>query len=153
MGMHCCECGCKYWEFDRCIDCGTAFHADNLASDDWANEAPEPEPVRDTKADVNAFAERVQGIVNTYWSRNGYDAHGRTPDAVSVMFGRKYARLVLSSTNGGTSRSVHCFVDMTNGDVLKSASWKAPAKHARGNIYNSDQGMGCVNQYGAAYLR
>lgn len=18
-----CECGCKYWEYDRCIDCGT----------------------------------------------------------------------------------------------------------------------------------
>ncbi len=29
------------------------------------------------------------------------------------------------------SRSVYCFVDLENGDVLKSASWKAPAKYNR----------------------
>ena len=37
-GFDRCECGCKYWEADHCVDCGNAFHADNLASDDWAEE-------------------------------------------------------------------------------------------------------------------
>lgn len=53
----------------------------------------------------------------------------------------------------GASSSVHCFVDTTNGDVLKAASYKAPAKHARGNIYAADNGLGCMGPYGAAYLR
>jgi hypothetical protein len=26
------------------------------------------------------------------------------------------------------------FIDLTNGDILKADGWKAPAKHARGNI-------------------
>ena len=28
-----CECGCKYWEGDRCIDCGTVH--DSARHDDW----------------------------------------------------------------------------------------------------------------------
>ena len=59
--------------------------------------------------------------------------------------GRRYIKVVRGS-------SVHCFVDTTNGDVLKAASWKAPAKHARGNIWNDDNGLGAVGVYGAHYL-
>ena len=62
----------------------------------------------------------------------------------TIARGRKYAKIV----NGG---SVYCFVDRTNGDILKAASWKAPAKHARGNIYDADPLKG-VGPYGAAYL-
>lgn len=32
-----CYCGCKYWESDRCIDCGTAI-ADCLADPEWVRE-------------------------------------------------------------------------------------------------------------------
>ena len=49
--------------------------------------------------------------------------------------------------------SAHCFVDRTNGDVLKAASWRAPAKHARGNIFAHDNGLDRVGPYGAAYLK
>jgi hypothetical protein len=47
---------------------------------------------------------------------------------------------------------VHSFVDKSNGDVLKAASWKAPAKHARGNIYAADFGKSAISAYGANYL-
>ena len=33
-------------------------------------------------------------------------------------------------------RSAFAFVDKKTGDVLKPASWSAPAKHARGNIFD-----------------
>ena len=46
--------------------------------------------------------------------------------------------------------SVFCFVDLANGNILKAASWKVPAKGARGNIAN---GASQVGFYGAAYLR
>lgn len=58
--------------------------------------------------------------------------------------GKKYIRIVKEG-------SVYCFIDKSNGDVLKAVSWKAPAKHARGNIYKI--GNEGVDQYGAHYLR
>ena len=66
--------------------------------------------------------------------------------------GKRYWRLVRTTDGGGHSQSVFCFLDTTNGDVLKAASWKAPAKHARGNIFNGDYGMGGVGAYGGRYL-
>ena len=40
---------------------------------------------------------------------------------------RKYAKIVLHTPQG--QRSAHAFVDLSTGDVYKSASWKAPAKN------------------------
>ena len=68
------------------------------------------------------------------------------------MAGRKYVRVVETSPHG-TGRCVYCFVDTTNGDVLKSASWKGPAKGARGNIYSKHHGLEGVTAYGGCYNR
>lgn len=38
------------------------------------------------------------------------------------------------------------------GDIFKSASYKTPAKHARGNIFDDAKGMEHVTSYGPAYL-
>ncbi|WP_316200985.1 MULTISPECIES: hypothetical protein [unclassified Bradyrhizobium] len=48
---------------------------------------------------------------------------------------------------------VFCFVDKATGDVLKPASYDKPAKHARGNIFDAQNGLGKITQYGPAYLR
>lgn len=53
-------------------------------------------------------------------------------ETVGVMPGKKYARLVTQLN--GANRSAMGFIDLTNGDILKADGWKAPAKHARGNI-------------------
>ena len=45
--------------------------------------------------------------------------------------GKKYHKIVM---NAAGSRSVHAFVDKKTGSVLKSASWKAPAKGERYNL-------------------
>ena len=58
-----------------------------------------------------------------------------------------------SDTGHYSGGSAYCFVDRTNGDVLKAASWKAPAKHARGNIFDDSNGLKFMSAYGAAYLR
>lgn len=49
-------------------------------------------------------------------------------EAVRSVGGRKYEKL----TNG---RAVVAFIEKKTGDIFKPASWSAPAKHARGNIY------------------
>ena len=39
---------------------------------------------------------------------------------------------------------VHSFVEVATGNVLKAAGWKAPAKHARGNIWDDDGGASAL---------
>jgi hypothetical protein len=56
--------------------------------------------------------------------------------------GRKYHKIVMVIDNGAgrsPSRSCHAFVDKKTGSVLKSASWKSPAKGERYNLLNIEQ--------------
>lgn len=56
--------------------------------------------------------------------------------------GRTYVRIVMLEGDNQHG-SAFCFIDKENGDVLKAASWKAPAKNfARGNIYDENNGLG-----------
>jgi hypothetical protein len=60
--------------------------------------------------------------------------------------------------------SCMCFVAMQDnetkalgavraGDVLKPASWKAPTRHARGNIFDTSNGLASMNHNGPNYLK
>ena len=91
-----------------------------------------------------AYVVAITAAMDAYWERNGF-SHSK-PE-IKVMVGRRYVRVVKIDNQ----RSVHSFVDITNGDILMAASWKAPAKHARGNVYELDSSS--FNQFGAAYLR
>lgn len=64
--------------------------------------------------------------------------------------GRRYIRVVRRDRS---QRSAHAFIDIANGDVLKPASWKTPAKHARGNIFDDANGLRYMTDLGPAYLR
>jgi hypothetical protein len=69
--------------------------------------------------------------------------------------GRRYIRIdrIDLDHNRTSSRSVHVFIDKKTGDILKAAGYKAPAKHARGNIFDASNGMSEMTPYGANYLR
>lgn len=68
-----------------------------------------------------------------------------------VEYGRKFAKIVMIHFG---QCSVHTFIDLSNGDILKAGTWKAPApKGVRGNIFAADLGRSAVNEYGANYLR
>jgi len=82
-----------------------------------------------------------------------------------IKKGRRYDKIVCEDYNrpGGEkscNSRVWAFIDKTNGNILKPATWKAPAKHARGNIYESpsrdgrkhDDSMQFVGAYGPAYM-
>lgn len=64
----------------------------------------------------------------------------------SYKIGRRYVKVI-------SGHSVHSFVDMNNGDVLKPASYSAPAKHARGNINDDMNGLAGMTPYGPYYLK
>ncbi len=95
-----------------------------------------------TDQEVKAFVAGCQKIINEYVP-NKYVPKKRV---LSFTKGRRYAKVVEEG------RGVFAFVDLETGDVLKAASWKAPAKHARGNLKDKNQGLAHITQYGPAYL-
>jgi len=98
---------------------------------------------------LNLYVEMIQGKMNAYYKAMNF-THS-SPDDITVDFGKKYARVVHEN---GVQRSVHTFVNMINGDILKSGGWKAPAPNGvRGNIFANDFGASVVNEYGASYLK
>jgi hypothetical protein len=94
---------------------------------------------------LEKFVTRCQALVDA--------SYGAGKQILTIDPGaKKYARIV--TKRAGESRgSVYCFVDLASGDVLKAASFKAPAKGARGNILAEDGGMSRMTAYGAGYNR
>lgn len=69
---------------------------------------------------------------------------------ISAKLGSKFIKLI--QTSGG-NRSCYAFLDK-QGNIYKSASWAAPAKHIRGSVFDADYGWGtALNHYGAMYLK
>jgi hypothetical protein len=54
-----------------------------------------------------------------------------TPINFTVQYARRYAKVV-QAYEGSESLSVHAFIDLLNGDVIKPAGWKAPQKEGVG---------------------
>lgn len=60
-----------------------------------------------------------------------------------ITVGTKWAKIARHTMpNGG--ESVEAFVCRETGNIHKPASWKVPAKHARGNIYAEDGGASAI---------
>ena len=93
----------------------------------------------------------VQEKNDAYFKKAGFTFSD--PPHVSADIGRKYARVVKNDQLNG-SRSVHTFVNLENGDILKSGGWSAPQKNGvRGNIFADDLGANRVNEHGANYIK
>ena len=100
---------------------------------------------------LEKYMDMVQWKNDQYFERNEFKFSD--PPKVTADIGRRYARVVkVDQLNG--SRSVHTFVDLDNGNILKSGGWSAPAPNGvRGNIFDTDVGESVVNEMGANYLR
>ena len=69
------------------------------------------------------------------WGNNG-----KTLD-LSLKPGRKFIKVVEGTRVWGFIAKVdgvHKGVPMKKGDILKAATWRAPAKHSRGSIFDSE---------------
>ena len=74
---------------------------------------------QDVEERVYKLAEIVKNDYIQRWNNREYN--------VTVKKGRKYYKVI-------TDNSVHCFVDVKNGNVFKPESWNKPAKHVRYNL-------------------
>lgn len=70
--------------------------------------------------------------------------------SIDEKVGNKYIRIW---SGRGSHRSAYCFLDY-QGNIYKPATWKAPAKHTRGSIFEDKCSWGKgLGPYGASYLR
>lgn len=111
------------------------------------------QPTTEVRAAIALFIERVQAM---------YDAHYDNPvlpsPQLGIDYGLKVAKVTkadrrinretgsveLAEYNGRVSKSVYCFIDLSNGDLLKAEGWKKPAKGKRGSILNDNSDVGTV---------
>jgi hypothetical protein len=71
---------------------------------------------------------------------------------LEVVDGKRYVKLIVKSAHGGDS-SAWAFIDKLDGSVLKPATFSAPAKVARGNIFDDKNGLARITEYGPGYNR
>lgn len=71
---------------------------------------------------VEWYCRAIQEATEKHYTARGWD----TRVLIYPEYGRRFTRIVYEDKHG--SRHVHAFVDMTNGDVIKSAGWKAPQR-------------------------
>ncbi len=134
---------------------------------DWVEEMGEDATALRLKADLlPTIADRVAALViradeisAEYHTRMGFTSF-RPDRHEAKAISEKWYKV---DSIGVGSRSVYCFVarqDFENkelgkviaGGIYMAASYKKPAKHVRGSVFQEDFG-GCLNQHGVNYLR
>lgn len=91
----------------------------------------------------------AQDLINKNYATN---FNNLTPSMLEMSDGRRYIRVDVINDGGRGQRSVFAFIDKNTGDILKPAGYKAPAKHARGNLFDTEGGLGKLTPYGPAYI-
>lgn len=103
--------------------------------------------------------EEIQAAAQTLFDKLSAEAEARFPGSVTrdvyeLTKGRKYHRMVRrdqwKDDGNITGGSAAGFID-NEGNVYKAASWAAPAKHVRGNIFSDN--LGTDGRGFIAYLR
>lgn len=104
----------------------------------------------EAKALVHKYTELLcEALIENFKSRNNGKTDGYK---FYIESGNKYHKVVMET--GGGNRSVHCFINKTTGDVLKSASWKSPAKGVRYNLLDEYSREACYDDcdWSGSYL-
>lgn len=108
---------------------------------------------------IDRFVEAADRLSAEYWQKMGY-IHSPAPTHQAETLSDKWVRVTVQN---GTQRSVYAFICLKDystktlgqlkaGDIHKAASWKIPAKHARGNIMD-DKFVNCLTPQGVIYLK
>lgn len=88
-------------------------------------------PTRVSEDEVRELVAQIQAATTAYYEEN-YPT--LTVPEIIYTVGPRYARIMRRDHPTHKGGSAHTFVDMTTGDILKPASFKAPARGSRGNI-------------------
>ena len=114
---------------------------------------------------INEFVKVADQISVEYWERMEY-TFAKPPQHQANYISHKWVRVVtLDVPNEGEPRvsSVYAFIALIDGntkalgsfkagDIFKPAGWKAPAKHARGSVFDADF-QKALTPNGVVYLK
>ena len=149
------------WCLDnKLVLCEEKMHWVDSSNNKYFVEHSEETPTTISYAeDSKKFIEHLTSFCNGVFAKcnKNVETMGYTHfkiDSVDWDEGSRYFKImVVEEGQGRISRRIHCFVDKDNGGILKAATYKAPAKGYRGNIFDSSNGLDGVNYYGANYRR
>src|SRR6516225_6518980 len=118
----------------------------------------------DIKERIAALCDRADQLSATYFERNGF-TYAKPDKHRAEYISDKWCRvMVLEERNGTyTPTSVYCFFCLQKGqtkalgvlkggEIKRPATAKAPAKHARGSVFQEDFGN-CLTPNGIVYLK
>lgn len=101
------------------------------------------------KAAAQTFVATWDEHFQTYLA--SFKFHQQAEHIVLTTQGKKFWRIV--ETRDGRAASAAGFIDTSNGDVLFCAGWAGPAKHARGNVLDADNGLSALELVGRPHVR
>lgn len=108
--------------------------------------------------------ERIEAYINhlkeMFVRIHKEEGHHGEPPSVKASYSERWCKITRTSLG---SESVYAFVSLIDvetkslgsvkaGDIHKPASWKAPSKHSRGNIFDENFGN-CSDYFSIRYLR
>ncbi len=110
---------------------------------------------------ILAFIDAANAAYARYWSDNKI-TYAQCPKIVATDR-QKFIYLQVHEERGGvyTPGTVYAFIvkeahttrtlgELKEGDILKAATWKAPAKHARGNVFSPTNGAEAISAGGSS---
>lgn len=111
---------------------------------------------------INDFLDYCDKMRELWYNKLSPSKDSKWFHKIFVVNGSKYVKLVSAADifekykqvkdSDFHSKSAWAFIDKSNGDILKPASFSAPAKHTRANIYKKET-WGNVGVFGPAYLK
>ena len=110
---------------------------------------------------IAEFVRVADEIVAKHWKDRNY-TFAPAPTHRADYLSDKWVRVVVLRPNGDVE-SVYAFIALVDnttkalgnvrvGDIMKPATFKAPAKHARGNVFHENFRT-CLDFHGPVYLR
>ena len=135
-----------------------------MANAPAAIAAVQPDPVQpdyspsaeDIVAAARAFCAEVAAVIEANYKQvcPNMVAAG-VMDSARIELGRRYAKILRTEILGGKThdRGAFGFIDLTNGAILKPASWAKPAAGARGNVLDIAGRRHSYTPYGINYRR
>ena len=108
---------------------------------------------------IEAFIKRADEVKAAAWEASKF-THSAAPTH-EVEYAQKWAKVY--RVENGRRASIYAFIALEDfatkqlgvvkaGDIFRPATYKAPAKHKRGSVFQEDFG-GCIGPSGIAYLR
>jgi len=124
---------------------------------------------KDFDGALNSFVIGVKKIIDDYFGSQFPNTHATIEHDILVNYGPRFAKIVnvereRDNPRKEIAKSAFAFVAIGDGnnktlgewkagDIFKPASWSTPAKGARGNIFDDDNGLSKIGPYGPQYLR